>query len=495
MLKKIVCFSAALFLCGFVFSENTVSESAADESVIDNQEKIVFNEQVLETKDKKHFLMAFSGTLASNLVIGSYNRFVTKSSWAQVTFDDICRPWEREVKFDRDWYWTNFVLHPYQGGLYHLSARNSNLNFYEGLFFTTLGSAMWEYCFELNAPSTNDLVYTSIGGSVVGEMLYRLSIESDSITPLAGFVINPLKHLTKTIIGFKPQATRGNIKELSIRTGFSAARAYASLSSDFETYRGETFKDSGETFPASICADFSVVYGNPYGHYSNKPYSQFELSIGGAFGKGSGSALQKWQEKIMWDVFITSNGMLFSRPIEGENTETSIGMVLDYDFRWHTFMMLSTLSPGFCIKQKINFEKSDFQWQFHGDVCLLATTELYYYNRNLVDTDAYLSSEYSYCFGPEIVLYTQWNAKSGHKLFCNLKALALYDFKNQKQAFGSTGWEYLCFLTGGYEFALNENISLGVEDELYLKESVYASLPDVFSVMNTGKFFVRFSFL
>lgn len=136
------------------------------------------SEVVKQDCEKKHYVIGAVGVFAVNTIIGGWNRFVSNAPWAQVGWEDIRRPWERKIKFDCDWYWTNFVLHPYQGGLYYLAARNANLNLVESLLYATAGSWMWEFFYETNSPSTNDLVYTSIGGMVTGEMLYRLDRKS-----------------------------------------------------------------------------------------------------------------------------------------------------------------------------------------------------------------------------------------------------------------------------------------------------------------------------
>jgi hypothetical protein len=74
---------------------------------------------------------------------------------------------------DRDPFLVNQVGHPYQGAMYHNFARSAGLNYWEGLAYTFLASAMWEIAGETTPPSRNDQVNTGIGGSFFGEALFR----------------------------------------------------------------------------------------------------------------------------------------------------------------------------------------------------------------------------------------------------------------------------------------------------------------------------------
>lgn len=274
-LKKIV-----LALCSFVLTFNVFAQTA--ESAETSDADLDFSSEAVEFDSKKHYFVAAGGMLLTNIVIGSWNRFgPARASWAQVYWDDIKEPWNRKIKFDRDWYWTNFVLHPYQGGLYYLAARNSNLNWFESLLVSAAGSFMWEYFFETNSPSTNDLTYTPIGGFATGEMVYRLGLEANAKGhKILGYVANPLRLYTDPILKRAPQGPSGLLQSFSLKTGFGLAFA--------NTWLKEPYDNCSEFFPAYGSVGLDVVYDDPYGHDSNTPYSQFELSMQGSAGLGSG---------------------------------------------------------------------------------------------------------------------------------------------------------------------------------------------------------------
>src|SRR6185437_3811761 len=76
---------------------------------------------------------------------------------------------------DRDPFVVNQLGHPYQGSMYHGFARASGLGYWEAAGYTFLGSAMWEIAGETTTPSRNDQITTGIGGTFLGEALFRMA--------------------------------------------------------------------------------------------------------------------------------------------------------------------------------------------------------------------------------------------------------------------------------------------------------------------------------
>ena len=76
---------------------------------------------------------------------------------------------------DRDPFLVNQLGHPYQGSMYHGFARASGLGYWESAAYAFAGSAFWEIAGENTPPSRNDQIATGIGGSFLGESLFRMS--------------------------------------------------------------------------------------------------------------------------------------------------------------------------------------------------------------------------------------------------------------------------------------------------------------------------------
>jgi hypothetical protein len=499
MKKILILASLFVFLAQplFVFAQeesvsqaqsiNQETEAEREESVEASGDSTEAEEDKNEEseKAKKHYLAALGTIIVPSIFIGSYNRFVSRAPWAQVTWDDASHFYEHELKWDTDWYWTNFVLHPYQGSLTYMGARALNLNLAESAVLTTASSFVWEYFFETNSPSKNDLIYTSLGGVVVGEMFYRLSKEADDWNKLVSYALNPTRFYTNLFEKNYP-GTTGNIQELSFRFSMGASHAYTMYAEDASGERTSRH----ETFPIYLGPELSVVYADPYGHDTNSPYSQFELDFGAEIGKGSGEGADKGEQMIMYRVQIRSNGVLWSRAPEFSKRDTTIGFVLDYDFLWHSFAEISSLAPAFAIKQRINKKESHIDYQLHLGWNLLGTADNYYYRRAVVDAEEY--RDYSYNMGPEFVAKWRWASDAGHTFDLDLHAYGFYDFYDQLQEIDSTGYEAAEFLTVRYEHPVSENVRLGLDNEFYFRQSFFDKYyDDVYSFMYSGKIYAR----
>ena len=92
-----------------------------------------------------------------------------------VDFSSIKRNLHRGWNEDRDKFTVNQLGHPYQGSMYHGFARSSGLNYWQSLAYTFAGSLFWEIAGETTKPSRNDQISTGIGGSFIGEGLFRMA--------------------------------------------------------------------------------------------------------------------------------------------------------------------------------------------------------------------------------------------------------------------------------------------------------------------------------
>lgn len=89
------------------------------------------------------------------------------STWSHMTRG----PWV----VDQDAFAMNQFLHPYTGSVYHGFARSAGMTYWESLAYTNAGSFLWETGGETTKPSYNDQLATGVGGSFLGEVLFRMS--------------------------------------------------------------------------------------------------------------------------------------------------------------------------------------------------------------------------------------------------------------------------------------------------------------------------------
>jgi hypothetical protein len=135
-------------------------------------------------RDGSNYVRALLGTIAVNYTAWQWDYFAEKKEMFYITREIIGDNVSQGFEYDEDSFKTNFFAHPYHGSLYWGAARGAGLSFWESLPFPWIGSLMWEFMGETQAPSPNDFIDTSYGGTVIGEALFRLANEvlDDSVS-------------------------------------------------------------------------------------------------------------------------------------------------------------------------------------------------------------------------------------------------------------------------------------------------------------------------
>ncbi|MCM1522819.1 MAG: DUF3943 domain-containing protein [Muribaculaceae bacterium] len=70
----------------------------------------------------------------------------------------------------------NYILHPYAGAAYFMSARSCGFNFFQSMLYSALISTVeWEFGIEacMERPSYQDIIITPMVGSLFGELFYH----------------------------------------------------------------------------------------------------------------------------------------------------------------------------------------------------------------------------------------------------------------------------------------------------------------------------------
>lgn len=81
------------------------------------------------------------------------------------------------VVLDEDHWYFNYLIHPYVGSIYYMSARSQGLNSWQSMLYAFgVSTILWEYGIEafMESPSIQDLLVTPIAGSIIGELFYCL---------------------------------------------------------------------------------------------------------------------------------------------------------------------------------------------------------------------------------------------------------------------------------------------------------------------------------
>lgn len=121
---------------------------------------------------------------------------------------------KRGPEWDHDNPIFNYVLHPYAGAVYFMSARSCGFNFYQSLLYSACISTIgWEFGIEacMERPSIQDIFITPLVGCVIGELFYKLKrniVEHDYRlfgSPVLGnivaFLIDPVNEVIGLFCG------------------------------------------------------------------------------------------------------------------------------------------------------------------------------------------------------------------------------------------------------------------------------------------------------
>lgn len=121
---------------------------------------------------------AFVGTL---VVLECLPEDATSWNRAEIQSVPMFTRWRNHVlregpAWDHDKAIFNYVLHPYAGAVYFMSARSCGFNFWQSLLYSaTISTVGWEFGIEafMERPSIQDLFVTPLIGSAIGEGFYR----------------------------------------------------------------------------------------------------------------------------------------------------------------------------------------------------------------------------------------------------------------------------------------------------------------------------------
>src|SRR6185503_8313606 len=128
-----------------------------------------------DTGAGKNYLLPALEIFGFDFLLNRANQQIYEGNDYDVSSSTIKRNLRHSWGTDNDPFKVNQLGHPYQGSMYHGFARSAGLNYWESLGYTFAGSVMWEIAGETTRPSKNDQIASGIGGTFLGESLFRMS--------------------------------------------------------------------------------------------------------------------------------------------------------------------------------------------------------------------------------------------------------------------------------------------------------------------------------
>jgi hypothetical protein len=289
-----------------------------------------------EDHPNKSYWIPAAGIVGFDVLLNAFNRRFSGVSDYDSNFSTIKKNLRSSWVEDRDAFDINQLGHPYQGSMYHGFARSSGLNYWESLAYTIAGSAFWEIAGEKVPPSKNDMVSTGIGGTFLGEALFRMSnivLEKGGSNPslwreAGAAIISPSTGFNRYAFGDRFDAV------FDRNDAAYYSRAQFGISNTIQSDKGTSRKDIKEN---DAQLDFSMDYGLPgqEGYEYTRPFDYFVF-------QGTASSANVFESVLVRGLLVGTDYKV------GESYRGLWGLYGSYDYiSPQTFRVSSTaLSLG-----------------------------------------------------------------------------------------------------------------------------------------------------
>lgn len=434
--------------------------------------------------ERKNLLAASGMVLGTNIAFWTFSKFALKAKFANISLATMKKNLCSEFVWDNDELSTNLIGHPYQGGLYFAAARANNYSFLESLPFAFIGSLSWEYLFENEPPSINDLISTPFAGAAFGEIMHRSSslVLNESARGFnrakreaAAFLIDPPRGILRLLNG---DAWKRN----AAYTNSGSSIPYSLTAGVGLRYLVEPGERSNKA--SMLTLDLKYRYNDPFEREENIPFEYFRLNSSLNFG-GNQPVLGE----------LSFSGILFGRNFEWKNQKMLLGVFQNYRYidmnqfaeneGTDPFRMSETVSYGVGALYHIDlpFEKSGLDVETHFSGIGLGGVLTDYYNFGKRNYNYGVG--YSFYSLAELKLnrFTWFTSVYGMRLF-SPEGYEKKDFDTIDQlhldAMGDTGSSYISVFKTELSFDITENLSIATHSSWYFRRAKYKYRPKFF---------------
>jgi hypothetical protein len=409
-----------------------------------------------------------------NLALGTFNRYATKSEFAYISFETIKENFNHGFGWDADAFVTNMFAHPFHGSIYYNLARSSGYNYWQSLGMAAFGSWQWEFFMENEPPAINDWIQTSMGGSMLGELFYRLSslIIDESAhgwnrawREISVALFNPGRAFNRLIHG---RTCRHNTLKL-----YEKEPHYGEIALGMNNVADGTNFEAGAS---NLLMTFDYIYGQPFVTKRRKPFDFFRLNVGVNF----------WDQPILG--FLDSYGLLFGRNVTYQKRHKFlVGIFQHFDYMNNNVYEVGGTSIGGGVLYRFpKVREAELVNSLHLGVILMGGSNSIYAKEFEV---APLDSARGYNMGMgahgkiEAQLRFRWgNLYIGYYLFW-IRTLD-----------GAPGDEFIGVVKPKLRLYLSKKWSIGFEYLLYYRDGIYDDFPNISSQNNEQRLFIGYRF-
>jgi len=417
--------------------------------------------------NEKNYFIPSAQILMANSLIALSNNYIFDQDYSKISFKSIEKNLKGEWEWDADNFEVNQIGHPFQGSVYFSAARNNGHSYLPSGAFTAAGSLQWEYFMETEKPAVNDFVTTTMGGSMLGEMINRISykILDDSargaerlVRESSVFIINPSMGVNRIINGQITRVSQRNkYYNIPFKMQISTSKNIIDRIISENLDMGNV--DSISTGPFANY-NLRIVYGDPY--TAERCFDYFLLFTGFSF-----------DEDIIGNV--SARALLWKRNVNiTEKAHNAIGIFQNFDYISSPEYSVGANSLGFEFMARTKSKRNWFlssEYQAGLIIMGAATTEYY------VD----IERDYNLGPGAYLKIIMSLSKPDFAELTLNLNRFWI------RTVSGADGIESIGLGSIEMKKSIYKNFSIGVSYNFYDREGYYNDHPDVSMFYNEIK--------
>ncbi len=393
---------------------------------------------------------AGSGLLAAEVTPWVFDKYILHADYANISLQSLGyninpKNWD----WDGDGFTTNQFAHPYHGSFYFNAFRTNGYNFWRSSLATVAGSYIWETAGENQAPAPNDLINTSFGGIVLGEMVFRLSNRISSnhfngrkrkLSKILALAINPMNGLSRILNNGRNTMQADAFRDTTpVATEFDIG---------LRKFRANNI-DNNIVFHGRV----KLAYGSVYQNYKT-PFSNIFINI--EFGNDDSSKIN----------IVSVYGSLRGWKLEMNSNAKHMAMLsANYDFIKNEAFFYSAQSVRLSLYSL--FERRPaikINTLVGGGLILLSAVP---------DKYGYKGRYYDYCWGAGF--NGSFNASFANRFFCGIS----YRGGWLKTTNGNPSYYFLHTINGELRYRVLKNISVCTEPGYFSLKGFYRKYDNV----------------
>ncbi len=404
----------------------------------------------------RHPWRAAGEIVAVNAIVWAYDYYIRPdgNDGFRVGFRSWWENLSNGFEWDDNNFSTNQFAHPYHGSLYFNAARSNGFDYWESIPFTFGGSFLWEFFGETHHPSINDWIATSVGGTFLGEALFRFSqsVTDNTATgsertwrEIGGFALNPVRGFNRLMTGEASKVHANPEDRHPSSSGFSMDLGLRSVGED-QLFQTDTTR---------VYVDLEFEYGDDFAEENSKPFDSFNLDFQLNFGDKTGIGR------------VQGKGQLMRTDIKKDaRSQQRIAGYHHYDYINNSAFEFAGQSFGVAHLSRLK-SKSRYRVEtaLHANFLLLGATKSDYPN--------FSGRRYDYGPGSSFKLEGSFGREDWRFLRFRHEQYWIVSFN------GNSATHWIAFTAVEMKFQIAGFYGLGVDYILYNRESTYDDFKDV----------------